>query len=529
MLLSEIEYQGPCSRDEQQMHPNKILEDPACRGGLGRFPLLIGTRRPMVLEHGAHAIFHSRIHQQTPRHDHEQRHDPLRLFERECSSQKGRIFQQATAPFGMLLAFVACQELLGWQVGFVACIGGQEKTTLLLNERLPRRSPRGQSPGNMGDHVVGLGVLAWAPPLAIARRGAEGALVQEGRLQTVRKACQRLPRIGFAGKGGATQFLQGFDFLVTVLAQVRIDTAFGLRLAGLRGDEEPPLLAPTRGRRQGVIPRALRQSAHGLRSSVGQGGVGFAQGCRDPRAPLHLGLGEFLEGVCAVEGTIGHHGGGARGGVPRRKVLLDDLATLMRLIPVAMERLPQHRNPRLVLDNSLQHDLVQSRPLIPTRASGHVHDLCVGRLIAVIAAIHMETRALEMGKGGSEAETLSRCGRNETREFRDPIVIEGIQRSAQGIIVEPGWNHSGRNAPGGWRILEKPGDQGEGVIDKAQAVQHHGFDGFTGRHVTPCRVLLGGLINDVADAEFVKHAGHEAEMIQNCTAVGTRLFHRVLL
>jgi hypothetical protein len=46
-------------------------------------------------------------------------------------------------------------------------------------------------------------------------------------------------------------------------------------------------------------------------------------------------------------------------------------------------------------------------------------------------------------------------------------------------------------------------------MDKAQAVEDHGFDGFSHRQVSRLRVLVGGLIQDVANAEFVEHAGDQ--------------------
>jgi hypothetical protein len=58
----------------------------------------------------------------------------------------------------------------------------------------------------------------------------------------MRKTRQCLLRIGFAGKSGPTELLPCFAFLRTVLQEVLIDRASGLRLPGLRGDEEPALL-----------------------------------------------------------------------------------------------------------------------------------------------------------------------------------------------------------------------------------------------------------------------------------------------
>jgi hypothetical protein len=48
----------------------------------------------------------------------------------------------------------------------------------------------------------------------------------------------------------------------------------------------------------------------------------------------------------------------------------------------------------------------------------------------------MATGAIEMGEGGSQAETLSCCGRNETIEFSDAVGIERLQRPSQRLIIE---------------------------------------------------------------------------------------------
>jgi hypothetical protein len=43
------------------------------------------------------------------------------------------------------------------------------------------------------------------------------------------------------------------------------------------------------------------------------------------------------------------------------------------------------------------------------------------------------------------------------------------------------------------------------------------------------RVLLRRVVNDVTEAEFVKHASDEAQMIQHLRAVGRLLLHDHLL
>ena len=62
-------------------------------------------------------------------------------------------------------------------------------------------------------------------------------------------------------------------------------------------------------------------------------------------------------------------------------------------------------------------------------------------------------------------------------------------------------------------ILEKMWDEVELLVEKAQAVEHHGLDRMAGGHNPHFRVLLGGFINDLGDAEFFKHARDKAKVI----------------
>ena len=57
------------------------------------------------------------------------------------------------------------------------------------------------------------------------------------------------------------------------------------------------------------------------------------------------------------------------------------------------------------------------------------------------------------------------------------------------------------------------GHEVELLIEKAQAVQDHGFDRMAYRHNPHLRALLGSSINDFRDAEFVKHARDQAQVI----------------
>ena len=54
-----------------------------------------------------------------------------------------------------------------------------------------------------------------------------------------------------------------------------------------------------------------------------------------------------------------------------------------------------------MLHYQLQHHLVEAQAMIPTIAVGDVHDLFVRRRCAVIAAIDMKTRRIEMAERAS--------------------------------------------------------------------------------------------------------------------------------
>jgi hypothetical protein len=129
----------------------------------------------------------------------------------------------------------------------------------------------------------------------------------------VLKGRQRLVCIRFTGESRATQLFERFDFLVTLLAQVLVDRALGLGVAVLRGEEQPALRDPAIRRVQDLITIPLGEQGHGRRGSLRQRGLCFTQRCRDTRHPLHRSLGELLEVVLIIEGTIRDEKGGAIG------------------------------------------------------------------------------------------------------------------------------------------------------------------------------------------------------------------------
>jgi hypothetical protein len=78
-------------------------------------------------------------------------------------------------------------------------------------------------------------------------------------------------------------------------------------------------------------------------------------------------------------------------------------------------------------------------------------------------------------------------------------------------------------------MMEESGDKVERLIDTPQAIEHHRFDGFPHGAVSHLRVLARGLVNDVANAKFVEHASHKAEVIQDLAMVRGLVGHNCLL
>ena len=77
--------------------------------------------------------------------------------------------------------------------------------------------------------------------------------------------------------------------------------------------------------------------------------------------------------------------------------------------------------------------------------------------------------------------------------------------------------------------MEEPGNQVKGLTHKPQAIKPHRFDGFTDGEVSHLWVVLGRLIDDVPNAQFVKHAGDKASVVQDLATVSGVVSHGNLL
>ena len=136
------------------------------------------------------------------------------------------------------------------------------------------------------------------------------------------------------------------------------------------------------------------------------------------------------------------------------------------------------------------------------------------------------------GDSFTAGSSTFRYDANDTFQYLGAAITFGVTRyraTSEGIIVELCGGNAGRNASGGGRILAEPRDEGERLIDKPQAIEHHRFDGFTHGEVPHFRVLLGRAIEDVANAEFVEHASDKAEVVQDLATVWRLVGHNNLL
>jgi len=202
---------------------------------------------------------------------------------------------------------------------------------------------------------------------------------------------------------------------------------------------------------------------------------------------------------------------------------LDDVTTRRRIAAVATAWRHQDRNPRLVLDNQLQHDVRQIGSVVSTRATSDVYDLFVWGRVAVRASIDMATGRVEVHAGGGEAQTLGGTHRKQTVEGGHPGFIERLHRTPPGILIALGRSNPGRYASRRGRIVEESGDQSARRSDTSEANEHHRFHGFPDGEVPHGWVVLGRLLKDLAEAEGIEPASDKAAVGQDWAVV-----HRVV-
>jgi hypothetical protein len=171
--------------------------------------------------------------------------------------------------------------------------------------------------------------------------------------------------------------------------------------------------------------------------------------------------------------------------------------------------------------------VVEVRPMIPTVAVRHVNAMLVGLFSAVVAAIDVEARAIEMRKRRGEAQALGSGGGHETIESRDPVRIERVESPSQRIIMEMAGFAPRRDQAMRRFGLKKHRHEVEGLVHKAEPIENHRFDGVAHGHKALFRALLGRSVQPIPDPQFIEHPSPQAEMIQDLTAID--LWHSRLL
>jgi hypothetical protein len=125
----------------------------------------------------------------------------------------------------------------------------------------------------------------------------------------------------------------------------------------------------------------------------------------------------------AREGTVGHEGGRAVGGLEWRDVFGDDLAAVLCVEALATVGCHEPGHPRLMCHEEVEHDWVEIRAMVAAVATGTVNHRRLRCLRTVVATIDMDAGAIQMGTRRRQPEALRQC--------RDPIVIERLQGTSE--------------------------------------------------------------------------------------------------
>jgi hypothetical protein len=471
MLVIELQHKGSRARHVQERDADTVLKHPAGRGVLAWLPLLGGNRGLGRFEGVPEAVLQSGIATQAHGHDPQERHAPLRFLESARRRAKARRLQQPEAPLGVLRPCVPCEEFQRRQGRAVKVVGREHDPALLRHQGVTNRPGRGHRPGDLVDQRVG-------------GRG--------------------LPR--------PTPLLEGFGFCGARFQPGLIDRALRLGAAACGGNHDPAWGNAAVVGREELRAIPLHRRAQGLRVGLGQRVLGFGQRGRDAGDPLAARLGDLLEVRCPLQGPVCDEGGQARRGLPVGHGVGNHRPESARRAGSATEWLQQPGDARLVFhDQGAQH-WIPVRALLAAVALGAREDRFVGLRPPVVAASNMQARALQMDTAGCYPEAWGSGGRNERREFCNPMGVAGLQGAPQRVSSAVRGVKAGGNEPLGWFVLKKPGPAVQWLVHNPQAVEHHGFDGVAKGDEPRRRVVRSRSVNDLTKATFVKHPRDEAEM-----------------
>jgi hypothetical protein len=181
---------------------------------------------------------------------------------------------------------------------------------------------------------------------------------------------------------------------------------------------------------------------------------------------------------------------------------------------------PQDRQASRVLAHALPPHVRPVRPRRSAVAAGAGPHLRRGRLPPGITAVAVNARARERHTGRGASQTCRRGGGHAAVAGRHPRGLAGVPGPPARLIRALAREPAGRHEAGGGLRRAAPGDAVARWRDPSQAMAHHGVARCPDGEVAPCRVVVGRLVHDIAQAQVVQPAGDEAEVIDGLTAVG---------
>jgi hypothetical protein len=404
-------------------------------------------------------------------------------------------FAKAAAPFWQALTLVSRQGFGSGQRCCLACIGGEDETTLGVEPCLPGRERGGQGPRDPIRHFFWHSVWCWPSTVTVGGCRAHPGPFEPRGLHVLVEGLQGLWRIGSARQGGAAEFFAGLQLGCTGRMHRLLSRALHPRLAGLRIDHAPALRHVCICRSPLLVAITICQRGHRARRDRRQHLPGLLQGGRDPREPLQPTGSQGAE----VLGTVPRASGDERRHLARGMEWLDMLrehvATGDAGMGVAAAGLHKHRKARVGGDDQRQPPLVQVWPVIATGALGHRNDLGLRLRGTVLPPIAVEARRIQGHHLSRQAEAPRGLRSAQTLERRDAVLIEGIKRAPPHVIMKRLGLHPWSPKPLQGVGVKKAGHQGQWLMHKPQAMKPHRLNGLSQGHGALGAILHDGLIN----------------------------------
>ena len=173
--------------------------------------------------------------------------------------------------------------------------------------------------------------------------------------------------------------------------------------------------------------------------------------------------------------------------------------------------------------HEVEHDLVELGAVVAAITLADVDD-ALGRLgvLTVVAAIDVKARRVEVDHATGEAEHAGRVGGEIAEELGDAGLVERVEGAAERVVVEVLRQDAGPEEALGGLGFKEAGDEVEPLINEAQAVEDHGFDGQSRRDVSLLVVLRDAGVDALGDLKLIAHGGDEAEVVEDGAGVGVR-------